>query len=55
MGSSCLFRWYRLHKLFVGVDLGKGKRVVEKAGKLDPKYLITVPKVDYDKQEQPVL
>jgi len=45
--------WFERLKLD-NVDLGKGKRVVEKAGKLDAKYLITVPKVDYDKQEQPV-
>ncbi|MDX2417448.1 MAG: type IV toxin-antitoxin system AbiEi family antitoxin domain-containing protein, partial [Xanthomonadales bacterium] len=25
------------------IDLGKGKRMLVKGGKLDPKYLITVP------------
>ncbi|MFH0753090.1 MAG: type IV toxin-antitoxin system AbiEi family antitoxin domain-containing protein [Candidatus Omnitrophota bacterium] len=46
-------QWFELVKLDK-VDLGKGKRVVQKAGKLDSKYLITVPKDDHDKQEQPV-
>ncbi|MBN1869839.1 MAG: type IV toxin-antitoxin system AbiEi family antitoxin [Candidatus Omnitrophica bacterium] len=36
------------------VDLGKGKRVVQKGGKLDPKYLITVPNDNNDRQEQPI-
>lgn len=37
-----------------GVDMGKGKRVIEKAGRFDPKYLITVPNTGYDQQRQPL-
>lgn len=36
------------------VDLGKGKRVIQRGGKLDSQYLITVPKDNNDRQEQPV-
>lgn len=36
------------------VDLGKGKRVVQRNGMLDPKYLITVPRESDDQQEQPL-
>ena len=34
------------------IHLGSGKRVIQKGGKLDPKYLITVPKEDADGQKQ---
>ena len=44
-------QWFKSLKLDQ-VDLGKGKRVIQKDGKLDNKYLITVPKDDYDRQEQ---
>ena len=37
-----------------GVNLGSGKRVIQKDGKLDTKYLITVPKENDDKERQPV-
>lgn len=36
------------------VDLGKGKRVIQKNGKLDSKYLITVPKDNDARQEQSI-
>ncbi len=36
------------------VDLGKGKRVIQRNGKLDSKYLITIPNDNNDRQEQPV-
>lgn len=46
-------QWFSLLKLD-NVNLGKGKRVVQKGGKLDPKYLITVPKDNNDRQEQSI-
>lgn len=57
-----LFLWfaekYRHHwfeKLDLkDVDLGKGKRVVQKGGRLDKKYLITVPRDRDDREEQPI-
>lgn len=57
-----LFLWFaekHRHQWFLrvkldGVDLGVGNRVIEKAGKLDQKYLITVPRGDDDQQRQPV-
>lgn len=36
------------------INLGSGKRVIQKGGKLDPKYLITVPKENVDGQEQSI-
>lgn len=36
------------------VNLGRGKRVIQKGGKLDSKYLITVPKEDVDGQKQSI-
>ncbi|MBI4652090.1 type IV toxin-antitoxin system AbiEi family antitoxin [Candidatus Desantisbacteria bacterium] len=45
-------QWFNLVNIN-DVNLGKGKRVVCKGGKLDPKYLITVPKDD-NEQKQPV-
>ncbi len=36
------------------VGLGKGKRVVQKGGKLDLKYLITVPEDNDDRKEQSI-
>lgn len=46
-------QWFDLLNL-ESVDLGKGKRVVQKGGKLDPKYLITVPNNNDDRQEQSI-
>lgn len=46
-------QWFK-HLKSEHVDLGKGKRVIYKGGKLDPKYLITVPQDNNDQQEQPV-
>ena len=45
--------WFEALKLD-DVDLGSGKRVVEKAGRLDRKYLITVPKDTDDQQRQSI-
>jgi len=45
-------QWFNLVNV-KDVNLGKGKRIVCKGGKLDPEYLITVPKDD-NGQEQPV-
>lgn len=37
--------WFR--KLKLGkIDLGRGNRVVFKDGMLDPKYLVTVPRIE---------
>ena len=36
------------------VNLGSGKRLIKKNGRLDPKYLITVPKENFDGQEQSI-
>jgi hypothetical protein len=36
------------------IDLGKGKRVIQKGGMLDKKYLITVPRERDDSEEQPI-
>ncbi|VAW19621.1 hypothetical protein MNBD_BACTEROID05-148 [hydrothermal vent metagenome] len=33
------------------VELGKGKRVVVQKGKLNKEYLITVPKIFYDRSK----
>ncbi|MCG2711393.1 MAG: type IV toxin-antitoxin system AbiEi family antitoxin, partial [Candidatus Omnitrophica bacterium] len=57
-----LFLWFsekHEHQWFEGlklenVDLGKGKRVVQKGGKLNAKYLITVPNDNNDRQDQPI-
>ncbi|MEW5895522.1 MAG: type IV toxin-antitoxin system AbiEi family antitoxin domain-containing protein [Candidatus Omnitrophota bacterium] len=57
-----LFLWFaekHNHKWFErlkteNVDLGKGKREILKGGKLDPKYLITVPRETDDRQEQSI-
>lgn len=46
-------QWFSLLKLD-NINLGKGKRVIQKGGKLDPKYLITVPIDNNDRQEQPI-
>lgn len=45
-------QWFNLLNV-KDVNLGKGKRIVCKGGKLDPKYLITVPKDD-NGQKQPI-
>jgi hypothetical protein len=47
-----LFLWFAQHHNYIWftklnlekIDLGSGKRVIEKGGELDKKYLITVPK-----------
>ena len=57
-----LFLWFaekHRHQWFAGlklanVDLGKGKRVIQKGGKLDSKYLITIPSDHNDRQEQSI-
>ncbi len=46
-------QWFERLKL-EHVDLGKGKRVIQRGGKLDSKYLITVPNDNNDRQEQPL-
>lgn len=45
------YQWFEKLDL-KNVDLGKGKRVIQKNGKLDSKYLITVPRENDDRQEQ---
>ncbi|MFT5387607.1 MAG: hypothetical protein ACI9E5_000738 [Candidatus Omnitrophota bacterium] len=57
-----LFLWFAqkyYHQWFENVnleqvDLGKGKRVVQENGKLDSKYLITVPRDSDDREEQSI-
>jgi len=47
------YHWFNLLNLN-NVKLGKGKRVIQKDGKMDPKYLITVPVNNDDQEEQSI-